>query len=37
MKGSSCIFFSIVGDLRLHLRGYRARPHGGDDDELDGE
>ena len=26
-----------IGDLRLHLGGRRARPHGGDDHDLDGE
>ena len=26
-----------IGDLRLHLGGCRARPHGGDDHDLDGE
>ena len=31
------LLFDRVGDLGLHLAGGRTRPHGGDDDELDGE
>ena len=31
------LLFDRIGDLRLHFRGCRARPHGGDDHELDGE